>query len=766
MPHDSTALRRPATGFALHGQEPRLLRFRTRPERHLGLLGATGVGVGAIVGGGILALAGAAFVSTGPSAVVAFGLNGLLALITALSFAEMSCAFPESGGTYTFAKKVLSVEAAFAVGWVVWFASVLAAVLYALGFGAFALVAIEPLWRWAVGPLPPWLAEPMAVPVLAVAATVFYSLGLLRTSGGGGNWENIGKLAVFAVLIAAGLWTAANRPVAEMGESLQPFFTRGLQGLLQAMGFSFIALQGFDLISAVAGEIKDPVKNIPRAMLYSLGTALAIYLPLLVLISVAGVPLGEDIDQTARQDPETIVATAAQFFLGGFGYWLVVAAALLSMLSALRANLFAASRMAFAMARDRTVPRVLSIRHRRLGTPMPAILTTGAAVLLMLLLISDVAAAGAASSLIFLISFAVAHWLSVLIRLRGGNLVAGFRVPLFPLVPAVGATACLALAVFQGTSVPTAGRIVTIWLCLGGILYLLLFARRARIADASELALHPEMARLRGQTPLVLVPIANPASAGAMIAVANAMAPPRIGQVLLLSVIVPPETAQPERREQLLDRAQGPLRRALAISLENGVFPEALTTIANNQWAEINRVAREHRCESLLLGFSDLSEEVAVTPLDELLGNVNCDVVVLRARPGWSLPRVRRILIPVAGRGGNARLRARLLGSLARTGDRHITYLQVLSPRASAKQCTRARRDLARLVRDEAPGRACVRVVQAADIAQALTDQAKAADLVILGVQRASRRKRALGKLAVQIARNTECGILLIGDSG
>ena len=96
----------------------------TETGRNIGLLEATGVGVGAIVGGGILALAGVAFATTGPAAMVAFGLNGVIALLTALSFAEMASKFPESGGTYTFSKKVLSVEAAFVVGWVVWFASI------------------------------------------------------------------------------------------------------------------------------------------------------------------------------------------------------------------------------------------------------------------------------------------------------------------------------------------------------------------------------------------------------------------------------------------------------------------------------------------------------------------------------------------------------------------------------------------------------------------------------------------------------------------
>ncbi|MDA0838506.1 MAG: amino acid permease, partial [Planctomycetota bacterium] len=120
----------------------------------MGLWGATGVGVGAIVGGGILALAGVAYAATGPGAIVAFALNGVIAVLTALSFAEMSAAFPESGGTYTFAKKVLNVRAAFTIGWIVWFASIVAAVLYSVGFATFA-VEILSQFRGGSEPLHP-----------------------------------------------------------------------------------------------------------------------------------------------------------------------------------------------------------------------------------------------------------------------------------------------------------------------------------------------------------------------------------------------------------------------------------------------------------------------------------------------------------------------------------------------------------------------------------------------------------------------------------
>ena len=118
---------------------------RERPlddQRNIGLFGATSLGVGAIVGGGILALAGVAFATAGPGAIIAFALNGVIALLTVASFAYLARRFPESGGIYAYAKKVLSIEVAFVVGWVVWFASILAGVLYSLGFAAFAAEGI------------------------------------------------------------------------------------------------------------------------------------------------------------------------------------------------------------------------------------------------------------------------------------------------------------------------------------------------------------------------------------------------------------------------------------------------------------------------------------------------------------------------------------------------------------------------------------------------------------------------------------------------
>ncbi len=449
-------------------------------QRHLGLWGATGIGVGAIVGGGILALAGSALASTGPSAIVAFALNGIIAILTALSFAEMSSKFPESGGVYTFAKKVLSIEAAFSIGWVVWFASIAAAALYAIGFAYFALIMVVDLWPAAVGSVPGWLRAPAIHVALAVATTLLLSLRLILKPTGGGQWVNIGKVLAFGVLILGGCVAVGEKTASEMADSLRPFFSGGARGLWIAMGYTFIALQGFDLIAAVGGEVRNPERNVPRAMLLSLAIALTVYLPLLFIVTVAGTEPGVSIGELAAHDPEAVIAVAAGRYLGPFGYWLVIVAAILATFSALQANLFAASRIAQTMARDRTLPAPLRRISLSYGTPAVAIAVTGMIVAGMMLVVSDVSTAGTASSLIFLVTFALAHWIAILVRQRSVERPPPFRTPLFPAVPVAGGLACVTLALYQSIEVPLAGLVASVWLLAGGGLFLTLFARRAR----------------------------------------------------------------------------------------------------------------------------------------------------------------------------------------------------------------------------------------------------------------------------------------------
>lgn len=743
------------------------------PERTIGLFGATGVGVGAIVGGGILVLAGVAFQVTGPSAIIAFGVNGIIAIMTALSFAEMSTSFPESGGVYTFAKKVLNARAAYSVGWLLWFAYIVAGVLYAIGFAEYAVLVARKAFEAGGGTAPGWLEGRPAVVFFALTAAGFYTVSLMRKAAGGGDWATWGKVVVFGLLIVAGFVVMGTDEKVRVSDALTPFFSGGGSGLLQAMGFTFIALQGFDLIAAVAGEVKSPRRNIPRAMLTSLGIALIVYLPLLFIVSTVGVEPGDSIQRLADAGPAVLMAAAVDNYLGATGYWLVVVAAILSTLSALQANLFAASRVALSMARDRNLPDVLLTMHATRRTPVMAIFATALALTAIVLMVPDVAAAGAAASLIFLMVFALSHWTAFLARRRGrgtapkpvveGSTAEPFRAPWFPVIPIVGGVICAVMAVFQAFAVPAAGAITLVWLGLGALLYTALFGRRSKVFDAYSESRDPELVRLRGQTPFVLLPVANPESAGGLVGIAAAIAPPEIGRVLLLNVMsVPKERSSTMEAPQSLLDAQEVLREAMVTALAYGHQPECLMTIASAPWSEIRRVARDYRCTGLVLGLGETVDEKQSGALESLLNGLDCDVTLVKAPPGFRLKHAKRILVPIGGRGGYVELRARLLGSLGRAVEHSVTWLTVLPVSATESQIADAKRTLNRFADDTTEFEANVEIVKSDEPHQAILDLSAEHDLLILGLQRAPSGRRVLGDFGIRVALHAKCATIMV----
>ena len=727
------------------------------PIRHIGLFSATSIGIGAIVGGGILALAGAAFATTGPAALLAFALNGLIAIITALSFAELASAFPQSGGTYLFAKKVLSIRAAFNVGWVVWFASIVAAALYALGFSSFALGSVAAVWDSHSH-----LSQTPVFLIGFATVTVLFTTWLLsRSPGSGGSWVNILKVSVFAVLILAGFWVwGKDQP--PVSDKLTPFFPFGFNGLIQAMGYTFIALQGFDLIAAVAGEIKEPRKILPRAMLISLFTALGIYLPLLLVMLVVGVPQNGDIIAIADKNPDLILAIGARVYLGPFGFWLVMISGVLSMYSALLANLFAASRIAQAMARDRTLPSVLDQLNERRGTPVNAMWVTSGLVILILIIVGDVSNAGAASSLIFLVSFSLTHFISLLVRQRQPD-HSGFRTPGWPVLPVTGMLACLGLAVFQGLAVPAAGVITAIWLTAGFFFYLMLFGQRAKIFDAASEHGDPDLLELRGKSPLVLVPMANPDNAGTLSTLAAALSP-AAGRVLLLNIAQ--RAAGPDQKASV-DIMADILRRSMAAALDSGIRVECLGTLSSDPWLEIERVANLHHCALTLMGMSDLSDKETRHRLETLAARLPSNLAILRARDGWDPLSIQNILVPIGGRDVHNALRARLLTALYHQAKNkiQITYLIVAPADTKPEDQSRIVRTWQQLVSDESPAQSQIRIIPGHSISGIILEQARASDLLILGMGKLSRHRHGFSPVVTKIiADRSVSNVLVIGQ--
>ena len=732
----------------------------TKEDNKIGLLGASSIGVGAIVGGGILVLGGVALQETGASAWLAFGLNGFIAILTALSIAEMCSLFPESGGIYTFAKRIWSVRAGFAFGWIIWLAHLVTALLYAIGFSAYFAEAASSLGTLYLDKPFSFLSSSAGQFLIASFVVLAYSMRLSKSAHGGSHIENILKLILFSLLIAGGAKAALASEGASLTEQLSPMLPNGLAGLGAAMGLSFIALQGFEVIAGVGGELKNPSKTAPWAMIGSLVIALLVYIPLLLIVTLVGVPSGEAVSSWCGERASTCFADAARNFMGNQGYWLVVAAALFSTLSALQANLLTASRLVQRMAEDRTFPRPFALIHKKFHTPVTAIAVNLFVILFLLGFVRTVGLAASAASLIFLIIYALSHRLSYVARKRAPKNKQMVKSPFFPAVPIIGGTCSAALAIFQGISQPGAGAIALIWLLLGGLLYRIYFSRRAEAVDAYMQAFRPEFISYRGQTPLVLVPITNPQTAPELVRIAHALAAHDTGKVMLLRVVKSEAENESVLKEEIRN-AHEVLDAALIASNTFSNSPaEALLTLSNSPWREISRVAKQHQCKSMVLGVNRF-EAYSLKPL---LQQLEGDVAILSAPKEWTLADTKKILVPVGGKAHHDLLRAGLLGTLMRSSSlEEICFFSVIPENASRSKEKDTLKRLTARTQDEAKGIGSSLVIRSNEPGESILETSANYDMLLLGLTLMKQGQIDFSPLSVKLAKEAQCATLIIG---
>lgn len=265
----------------------------TQLSRDLGLFDITMVGVAAMIGAGIFVLTGIAAGTAGPALIVAFALNGVVTLLTAMIYAELGSAIPEAGGGYLWVRQGLPGSNAFFAGWMSWFAHAVAGSLYALGFAAYMVetlrltgvvrvVEIAPdVERLLIGTIsmPPSIAEKAVAVVIALVFIYINYRGASET-GLAGNIITMGKIFIIGIFVVSGLAAIFGDP--QRMASFVPFAPEGLGGVFGAMGLTYIAYEGYEVIVQTGEEVKDPRRNIPRAVFL----ALLIVVPLYVLVGV------------------------------------------------------------------------------------------------------------------------------------------------------------------------------------------------------------------------------------------------------------------------------------------------------------------------------------------------------------------------------------------------------------------------------------------------------------------------------------------------
>jgi amino acid transporter len=704
--------------------------------RDLGLFDATMIGVGAMIGAGIFVLTGIAAGESGPASILAFALNGLVTLLTAFAYAELAAAIPEAGGGYAFVRRAFPGAVGFTAGWLLWFAYTVACSLYALGFAGY-------FWEFFLKYIP-GLAELSFGLVTEHGAVLLVTLfvGILfvrlnargaEVTGKAENYLTISKLLVLAVFVAYGLKAVFDAPEQAVS-SFSPFFPQGFGGVIVAMGLTFIAFEGYDLIATVAEEIKEPEKNIPKATFISLGITVVMYLLILfVSLAAAPGPDGQPSWQFLGEYGETAIVRAAEGFMPAFGVAVIVFGGLLSTMSALNATVMASSRVAFSMGRDRWLPDAMARIHPERRTPHVAIVVTGG-ILLAMALTLPIEAVGSAASLIFLLTFAMVNLSVIVLRRKEPDLPRRYRVPLYPVVPILGIVLNLFLAAYQFTFQPLAWYLTIGWILVGLVLYYVYSEKRAAAVKPQVLAV-PTPAPIPEER-TVVVPLHNPEHVTTLLDYAEPIARARGLGTVAFSVVEVPRQLPIQEGMRFVPRYESLLHLAeehMAIRLAD---VQTDLTVAHRASDGILHAARQHHADMLVMGwkgYTDTRDRVFGEVADQIIRHAPCDMALLKI---GKLGVPERCLFPTAG-GSHALLAAELLGVLAPSFGMSVTVCHVVEPGASRE--TRA------------------------DVAGGIAKASRDYDLVVLGAAREPLYQQVLfGEIPEKVARYSPASVLVV----
>jgi APA family basic amino acid/polyamine antiporter len=371
----------------------------TTLQKTLGLGSLTFYGIGLILGAGIYTILGRAAAVSGDALWMSFAAGGVVALLTALSYAELSTMFPSAGAEYVFVRRAWPDAwwLAAAVGFAFLVSGTATCATVAVAFAGYASSFVD---------VPPWL----------VAAGLVAAVAALNVVG---VRESSRVNVVFTLIEVAGL-------VALVAVGIgQPDFGKALTaaphaGVLAGASLVFFAFLGFEDIANLAEEAKDARRDVPRAILLALFASVVLY----VLVALACVALVDPASLGSSDSPlaDAMQAGAPRWTgaLAGIALFATANTALIAML--------AASRMLFGMARGGDAPRVFERLLPGRKTPGWATLAVAAGAGLLLPL-GRVEVLGSLASLTALLAFATVNLCVIALRVKKPKAERPFRIP-------------------------------------------------------------------------------------------------------------------------------------------------------------------------------------------------------------------------------------------------------------------------------------------------------------------------------------------------
>lgn len=592
----------------------------TQPQlvRTLSLLDIIMVGIAGMIGGAIFVLTGPAIGLAGSAVIIAFIINAVITIFTAMAYAELGSAKPEAGGGYLWIREGLPRPNAFISGWMAWFAHIIAGSLYAVGFGSFFAYFLEITHVIGDGPLLGIFPVDKLIAVVSVVIFAYVNIKGTSVTGKTGTVVTFVQLGTIFALIVAGFWTMYNNP--DWTVNFDDFIPMGVVGIVAAMGLTFIQFEGYEIIVQTGEEVKNPKKNIPRAIFISLGLVVTLYC-IVAFVSIGSIfPEGIASWEFIGGNGELGILKAAEMFLP-YGGLVVLAGGMVSTLAALNATTFSSARVAFAMGRHYNLPHVLSSIHPTNRTPNIAIVISGIIMAIMAysLPLADIAVA---AGVIFLLLFTQVNVAVISIRrIYGDKLSYGFKTPLFPIIPIIGIFLNVGLALYLLVTQPLSWAITVVWIVVGFALYRMYTFKREIEHYAPVVTTEGDLKR---QDFRILIPY-TPENPDRLLKYAIRVAKETSGEVNILRVITVPLQTPLSAGIAFAESARrsfGPLEKMLD---KESVLNHYLVRVSHDATEAVLATIEEQKIDLLVIDFETLRRD------KKLLTITTCDVLAVRA---------------------------------------------------------------------------------------------------------------------------------------
>ncbi len=707
---------------------------------------------------------GNAIHTAGPGGVVlTFALNGVIALFTAMAYAELSSAIPRAGGAYNFARIGFGRGTSFVAGWMEWFASSVAGSMYALTLAIYILRYLEGLgliW-WAHGHM--HLAV-KAVAVIAAGLFLYINYRGASTTGKIGAFFTLGQTAFLGLIGLVGIVVVARDP--SRLHNFEPFLPFGWSKLLVTMGFTYVAFEGFEVIAQAGDETIDPKRNLPKAMLYSayIVTITYVVVAFATVVSVkAGSPgiVGPPwrwIGQFREQGFGEAVSR-----LMPMGNLLLTLAVIFAATSALNATTYSAARVSFALGRDRLLPPVLAKISGRRKTPFVALALTGAITITVAAFLPTLDVASSASMMFLLLFFLVNLCVIKIRRDMGDELKYGFLTPLFPFIP-MAAIFCQALLAGWLVHMSWIAWIAApAWILMGVGVYHFYGKSRAATTEDEILVLEEEKAPEVRQH-RVMVAVANPENAIALASNAYKLCGAKDAGVELLHMVPIPDQVPLANAAKYAVEGRESIVEAMLYLM--GRFPVGTSVrYCRNVARGIVSAVKQKKIDTLIMGWHgkpgarlfDLGSTV-----DPVVERSPSNVIILK---DCGPSRIfKRVLVPVAG-GPNGAFALEVASVFADKEEGEVVAFTVATQKTQLNVEEFVKTHQHRL---QLPGhRVHAKTAISSSIVKAILEEAKDYDLVVLGCTHKPRLYQlASGSIPIRVVRRCQKPLIMAKAAG